>query len=94
MCQTLCQVASYTLSDLVFVTTFMTKTALVSFILKGRKLRHRKVEQLTQDHTESTGARIQHRQPSSTLLSLKVNHLLVVGFEQGTQSLYASLAKW
>lgn len=39
MCQTLCQVASYTLSDLVFVTTFMTKTALVSFILKGRKLK-------------------------------------------------------
>ena len=39
MCQTLCQVASYTLSDLVFVTTFMTKKALVSFILKGRKLK-------------------------------------------------------
>ena len=39
MCQTLCQVAWYTLSDLVFMTTFMTKTALVSSILKWRKLK-------------------------------------------------------
>lgn len=39
MCQKLCQVALYTLSDLVFVTTFMTKMALVSFILEWRKLK-------------------------------------------------------
>lgn len=37
-------------------------------ILQVRKLRHRKVEQLAQDHKESTGAKIQHRQPGSTLL--------------------------
>lgn len=48
-------------------------------ILQVRKLRHRKVEQVAQDHKENIGARIQRRQPGSTLLfPRKVNHLPAV----------------